>query len=146
MDIELTEDEYETLLALVYAGNWLINAARNDHIESYDAVASDIYSQAGEAALEDHVFYDEEEDRYYPDAPIEEKMRDFISDYEEEAFWDLLIRRLAERDIREEYDQETVEEMEPMEWFETLEEHESPYVEEFREHGVERLTIDDSGG
>ena len=146
MNIELTDEEYETLLSLVYSGNWLINASRNDPIESYEELASDVYAWAEEAGLGDHVHYDEEEDRYYPEATLEEKMRDFINDYEEDAFWDLLIRQLAERDIRERYDEETIEEMETMEWFKTIEEHETPYAKEFQEHGVERLVINESKG
>ena len=142
MNIELTEEQFETLLTLVQAGNWLINATRSDRIERFDELVSQIYSKAEEAGLGEHVFYAEDEDRYYPSEKLEEKIMDFVDTYENESFWDSLTTRLAERDIREKYDRETVENMGLEEWVETLHEHERHYAEEFQEHGLERISIE----
>jgi len=48
MDLNLTREQYEKLLELVYLGNWLINAYRtDDYLEDYSDVVSLIFSQAG---------------------------------------------------------------------------------------------------
>ncbi|MFB6355352.1 MAG: hypothetical protein ABEJ65_02420 [bacterium] len=144
MEIELSEQQYETLLLMIEAGNWLINVTRKDRIEKFDNLQSELFSHAEDVDLEELVHYAEDEDRYFPADELTQRIMDFVNEYENDSFWDTLVSRLAERDIQQQYDQETLDDMNTREWVKTLHEHEEKYWEEFEEHGVERLVIDQS--
>ena len=46
MELNLSREQYEKLLELVYLGNWLINAYRtDDYLEDYAEVVSLVFSQ-----------------------------------------------------------------------------------------------------
>ena len=85
MELKLTKKQYETLMKLVYLGNWVVNgykkedkAADTDHLENY------IYAKAGDFGLGSLVFYDEEQDGYYPSTETEDawmaEFDDFAND------------------------------------------------------------------
>ncbi|MFB6347261.1 MAG: tetratricopeptide repeat protein [bacterium] len=146
MELELSEEQFETLMTLVEAGSWLINCHRkqSERIDRFDEVVSLIFSYAEESGLEDYVYYEENEDRYLPADELTQRIMDFVNEYENDSFWDNLVSRLAERDIQQQYDQETLDDMNTREWVKTLHEYKEKYWEEFEKHGIERLVIDKS--
>ena len=142
MDIKFTKDQYEKLLHLAYLGDWMVNAYRtNDFIEEYNREAEHVYSQAPVFGFKDLIDFDEAEGRTYPSAKLEEALEDIVEDYEDWAFWDLLILKLAERDLVREYGQATVDQMTDAE----LEEKRAPYVKKYEKeieaNGIENLEI-----
>lgn len=141
MEIELNDEQFETLVKMIYAGNWILNASRTDRIDEFDDLANLIYTLADENDS-DYVSLYEENDRYYPSGELEDRMREFVNEYENEAFWDMLVSRLAMRDLRDDFDRETIENMETEEWMEKRHDYEQPYIDEFEKNGIERLTID----
>src|SRR4030043_231944 len=91
MHITLSQDQYEKLMHLVYLGNWLVNSYRgSERLEEYDKLAEDIMSSAPSAGLKDRVEFDEFEGRYYPSRKLDEEMRKFWDEYDEDAFWNML--------------------------------------------------------
>jgi hypothetical protein len=142
MDIKVTKDQYEKLLHLAYLGNWMVNAYRtNDFIEEYNREAERVYSYAPSFGLKDLIDFDEAEGRTYPSAKLEEELDDLVEDYEDWAFWDLLILKLAERDLVREYGEAAVDQMTD----EELEAKRAPYVKKYEKeieaNGIQNLDI-----
>jgi hypothetical protein len=142
MDIKVTREQYEKLLHLAYLGNWMVNAYRtNDFIEDYNREAERIYGFAPSFGFKDMIDFDEAEGRTYPSAKLDEELNDIIEDYEDWAFWDLLILKLAERDLVREYGQGAVDQMPD----EELESKREPYVKKYEKeieaNGIQNLDI-----
>ena len=67
MEIKLTKRQYEVLMRLVYLGNWVVNGFHaEDADEETDALENSIYGKARDFGLAKLVFYDEENDGWYP--------------------------------------------------------------------------------
>jgi hypothetical protein len=142
MEIKLTREQYEKLLELVYLGNWLINAYRtDDYLEEYFGVVSHIFSQAGEAGLEEKVVKDEKKNKYLPSYDFEESMQDFISEYDSFCFWEELINRLAERDAVREFGNIPVDKIDVEEFLQKKENYLRKYEKEVEENGIKRLEL-----
>ena len=58
---------------------------------------------------------------------LEEELEDIVEDYEEWGFWDLLVLKLAERDLVREYGESAVDQMSDDE----LEKKRAPYVQKY---------------
>lgn len=137
MNIKLTRDQFEKLLHLAYMGNWVVNGYRSeDPKQEYDDAAGVVYAHALEAGLKTLIEFDEAEGRYYPSAKLEDELAELIDDYEDWAFWDLLILKLAERDLVRQVGQETVDAMDDKE----LEERRAPYIQKY-EKEIEKQGI-----
>ncbi len=142
MQITLSQDQYEKLLHLVFLGNWLANSYRgNERLETYDKLAEDIMSFAPGAGLKDRVEFDEFEGRYYPSRKLDEEMRKFWEDYDEDVFWNMLIDGLAERDYKRQHEDEDLDGMDWDEYDKKLEPFLKKYEKEINEHGLDRLEV-----
>ena len=142
MDTKLTKDQFEKLLQLAYLGNWMVNAYRSDDfLEEYNEAAERIYSSAPAFGFKDKIEFDEVEGRAFPSVRLEEDLADLIDDYDDAAFWDLLVLKLAERDLVREYGQGAVDLMSD----EELEEKRAPYAKKYEKeietNGIENLEI-----
>lgn len=82
------EVDFEVLIQLIYAGNWLVNGPSQDRIAEFDDGTSRVHSKSDKAGLGDHVYYEKEAERYFPDGKLEQAMAEFTNDYENDAFWD----------------------------------------------------------
>lgn len=110
MDIKLTKDQFERLFHLAYLGNWMVNAYRaDDYIQEYNDAAERVYNAAPTFGFKDKIEFDELEGRTYPSAGFEDEMLDLIDEYDDASFWDLLVLKLAERDLVREYGQGAVD-------------------------------------
>ena len=142
MQITLSQDQYEKLAHLVYLGNWLVNSYRSsERLEEYDKLAEDVMSFAPAAGLKDRVEFDEFEGRYYPSRKLDEEMRKFWEEYDEDVFWNMLIDGLAERDYGRKYSEVDLNTMEWEEYDKKLEPFLKKYEKEIEEHGLERLEV-----
>jgi hypothetical protein len=142
MQITLSQDQYEKLLHLVFLGNWLVNSYRgNERLETYDKLAEDVMSFAPAAGLKDRVEFDEFEGRYYPSRKLDEEMRKFWEEYDEDVFWNMLIDGLAERDYRRQHGEDDLEGMDWDEYDKKLEPYLKKYEKEINDHGLDRLEV-----
>jgi hypothetical protein len=142
MDIKVAKEQYEKLLHLAYLGNWMVNAYRtNDFIEDYNREAERIYAYAPSFGFKDLIDFDEAEGRTFPSAKLEQALEDIVDDYEDWAFWDLLILKLAERDLVREYGEAAVDQMTD----EELEAKRAPYAKKYEKeieaNGIQNLDI-----
>jgi len=143
MTLELDNSQYENLVKLAYLGNWVINANRAECFDEYEQLLQIILARAGEAGLGNSVEKDAEGEEYYPTGDFEDYLQSFVSEYDEENFWDELVERLAERDIEEKYDPAKIEAMPASARIELWEKFEERYLAEFEKNGVRRLRITD---
>lgn len=143
--INLTRKQFQSLLKVVYLGNWMANAHRTDDMQKeYESIEDYIFSLAPQFGLEKYVDHDESDgDRYYPTNFFEEStdIHKLHEAYDEETFWDELADRLGERDFASKYSMEEIKKMSEEEWFEKLDECIDLYNEEFEKFGLERIRI-----
>ncbi|MEK7072285.1 MAG: hypothetical protein AAB969_01825 [Patescibacteria group bacterium] len=145
MQIELSKEQYETLLKLVYLGNWVANSSRiDDKLENYEKVEDHIFSFAKEFGFPEFVD-DEETDKgkFYPTRMFEEdtEVNKLVDDYDNETFWQELPHRLGDRDFVREYGEDKIKEMSREERFSKNYEFIDKWQEELEDNGINRLDV-----
>lgn len=149
MQMELSKEQFKTLLKLVYLGNWLANASRdgrpeNPHKEEYETTEDYIFSFAKQFGFGEYVDDEEAgEGKFYPTRMFEEEtdIQELIDEYDEETFWDEIIDRLGERDFHRRYSKDEIQKMSREERFKKLYEFIDKWADEIDENGIERLGI-----
>lgn len=148
MKINFTNQQFKTLVKMIYLGDWLANSIRvsGEEIEEYKDFEQYICSFASSYDLENLIEFSKEFDRYFSTAELEESpdILKLIEEYDEEIFWQELMFRMARRDFERDYRKE---EIEKMDWEESVKK-EHPYIEkygcEFEKYGIERMEINNS--
>ena len=147
MKLNLTPQEYRLLLELVYIGDWIVHAHDSDGTREqalpYHMLVQKLYSYAAQGGCDALIEADPESNEYLPSQAFEEQSpaHALIEEYEDHAFWDNLIERLAERDLRYELDTATLEGMSREEYFSRMAVLEEHYSEEFYANGIDRLHL-----
>lgn len=143
MNLKLTKKQYKNLLKLVYLGNWLINAIRleDDRIKKYDEIEEYIYSFAKKAGLEKYIEFDKKFNKFFPTREFSDGMYQYIEEYDDDAFWEELIDRLARCDFVKKYGQKTIRKMDLKELIEKEQPFLDKYAKEFAKHGLKNLEI-----
>lgn len=145
MTLELNKQQYESLLKLIYLGDWMVNAIRleDDRIGKYDEVAQRIYALAADAGLGEYVELDEEQNRYFPTRALDEdpEIEQYHEDYDDNCFWEELFYRLVDRDFVRTFGEKEIARMSFKERIEREEPFRVRYDEEFAQHGLDRLAI-----
>jgi len=155
MKIDFTKKQFETLLKMVYMGNWVVNGVRSGtkddpNIKEYEDLEKYVYSFAKDFGLEKYVDDEDKEiegikiQGTYPSRKLEEsEVREYINYYDEDIFWEELANRLAMRDFHRDY---SMEEIKNMDFRERIE-NDHPYLEkywnEIDSFGLDRLEIDE---
>ena len=134
MTIELTEKEYRRLLDMVYIGNWILNSARGeDRFVDYDRVQEKLFAQCPKAGMDS--LMQVWRGHIYPSKAYQEGgIHEAIADYEDAVFFDILAEELARRDM----EGEGADQSDEKELVDRMEE----YYQEFEEHGIDNLTVD----
>jgi len=142
MELNLSSEQYEKLLELVYLGNWLINAYRtDDYLEDYAEIVSLIFSQAEKAGLEGKAVKDQLADRYLPSFDFEESLSDYISEYDSCCFWEELLNRLAEREAMKEFGNLPLDKIDLDEFLEKKNKFLRIYEREVEENGLKNFDL-----
>lgn len=137
VNLELTPEQYRQLLKLTYIGDWVIDEPEN---KEHNALVQHIFAGAADAGLAGLIDYDKELNIYLPSMDFDEEVLDIVDDFEEECFWDHLIYRLADRDIRDELG-EKAEELSMDELIERIDPATEKYLKEFEDNGIGNLYI-----
>ena len=148
MNIEISEEQFERLLKLVYLGNVMINDTRKEtkedpRLKEYDEIEEKFLRLAHEKGDVDLVQFDIKTGKFHPALALieDEEMNAFIDRYIDDIFWEELAARLAERDVWEEIGEEVMSAIEDKEKARLYSEAESKYYREFEESGVDNLRI-----
>lgn len=142
VNIELSEEQYKTLVKMVYLGEWVSQSYNEEPTAEIEEIEQVIYSVAKGTNTENWLEQDEKTKRFYPTVDMEEEMLEAIDEYDDYVFWDELVDRLSERDLLKEHGEEKLEKMS----FEDRIEKEDPiieaYEEEFSKNGISNLNLD----
>jgi len=142
MKVTFTAKEYARLLELLHLGLWVAGGRPDDPAtmpERYAAIAEKVLGLAEVFGCADLVEVDVNGQLFLnekiTEGPAGEKLDRFI----EEAFWNELVTRLAERDLHTEQGEPKTESEPDDEQLERLGEIEDAYWREFEASGVEHL-------
>lgn len=141
LNIELTREQYLTLLKAVYLGEWVANANRVGHGEDsrlakYEEIKDYLFSLAPQFGFSKNIEHELE----YNESGTTEVSR-LHEEYDAETFWDELCDRLGTRDFYRKYTKEEAQKMTDEEHFLKLQECIIQVEEEIEEHGLERLVV-----
>ncbi len=150
MNIELTKEQYQNLVRLITIASNVLEVVSEevyddetpfleDEIATMQELEQYILSKYKEFEF-DKVF--EDQDNFYTVTyDVEEEVLLLLELYEEYSFWEELTSRLARRDMVEEYGENEVNNMDPLQLSEIEEVFISKYREEFSQNGIDRLKI-----
>lgn len=143
MKIEFTKEQFESLMKLVYLGNWMANANRTDDtIKKYADLENYVFSCAKNFGLEKYVDDEDAKDgKFYPTRFFEEEtdVDEIRSEYDEDTFWTELPDRLGERDFFVKYSKEDREKMTQDERFLKMQDCIIKWEEELENNGIKNL-------
>ena len=147
MNVDISKEEYGKLLDLLHMASWVLHAHENEKsplTEPYDAVVQKFYALAKDMGQDRMIAYHSDAKKFMPTVEFENSAQswEFIDEFMDDTFWDELMHRLAERDIeRQVGGPDQSDNLTMTERF-TLE---APvlqkYIQEFDEHGIDRLEI-----
>jgi hypothetical protein len=141
MKIELTKQQYRSLIELLFLGDWLVNATRtgaedDKRISKYEEVQQLIYSYGKDFEADD--FLIEKYGQLFTTMEFEEPLMPLVDEYDDYTFWEQLSLRLAERDLqREIVPVRKLKEEHMLRKYEL----EEMYQEEFEENGLRNLVV-----
>lgn len=147
MKIDLTRKEYRDLLDILAIANWVLNAHKVDReprTARYDKLEQKLLALAKEMGYENLVEHAPEHNRYFPTREYEETSaaQAFITEYDNDSFWEEMTARLAERDlVRQLGGHDRIATLSPEELFEKLGKLEEYYGTEFSRNGLENLQL-----
>ncbi|MCS7250132.1 MAG: hypothetical protein N2323_03185 [candidate division WOR-3 bacterium] len=132
-EIKLSQEDLETLLKLIYLGNWLANANREEErmIKKFENLKNQILSSIGNQNIK----------KEYENFKYDNEIISIIEEYNEITFWDLLITRLAERDMILDYGEDNLKNLSDEEYKKINLEYQKKYYQEFFENGLWNLII-----
>jgi hypothetical protein len=142
MKIELTPEQFKTLLKSAYLARWIATYRNAEDLEEYVALEDYLFSLAEECGLERFAEYNEEIDGYVPSYEFEEEtnIKEIINEYEDSIFWDQLISRLVYRDLLRTFG-EDLKNLDREEILKAQENIVRTYLQEFSKNGIENLEV-----
>lgn len=150
MNVSMTRQEYRLLLDLLLVGDWVIHGNREEDDvpggEPYRMLTQKFLSLASEFGCDDLVEIDSERNQYRPTRKLEQQTYAWklLDEYDDAVFWEELIVRLAERDVRNTPGKGEISAMSTEEYDRYAVPLEEKYAHEFFENGLERLVIRNS--
>lgn len=145
MKIPISKKEYRLLLDLLYLSDWVINSHTLPGEEAYPAyriLQKKLLSYYKVMEADDLIDYVREEDEYYEKRHYEEELdKKFIIPYENQIFWEMLIGRLAERDVMNALGMKAYHLLSPFERVEHLAHRQDFYAQVFETRGLEALAF-----
>ena len=141
--ISLTDEQYKDLMQLVYLGNFMANATRNNDemIEAFENIEQHIYTFAEQFGCGEYVDRHDAVEGIYPTREFEEMMDRFIAEYDSDIFWEELLHRMTERDLVDAHGEPAVASMGLVERIEKERGFVQTYDKEFSENGLKNLRI-----
>ena len=139
MRIDLSREQYLTLVKLLQLGNWPLGLTEANHelVSKAEDLEQYIFSIAREFEAGDKVYYDKEEEYYYLSEDLKETVEAIIDEYEEEVFWDQLTHKLATIDLKKEVDINATIEQKINRLFQLK----ARYEKYFLENGLDKMDI-----
>lgn len=146
MKLELDRQEYLTLLTAMQIADWILHAHHGEELrdtEDFRALEQKVLTLAEEAGCKNLVEFDPEMKRWYPSREFELTSLGlaYVEEYENDGFWEGLLRRLTERDLLRKVGEKAYNELSPVERARQEGPYLSMYDHEIQEHGLDRLEV-----
>jgi len=147
MNISLTKQELVMLLRMVNIGDWVMFAdlagdeEKDATVQAHKKVLQKLFAAAHKAKMDGIVSYEPEFKGYFETAEFEEDYQEFIDEFSERQFWEMLADRLAARDLVEQVGEQAFDAMDWVERGGKLNTLACSYEEEFVKNGLERLHL-----
>jgi hypothetical protein len=143
MKIELTQEQYEALLKIVYLGSWMASSTKDEPEMEYENIEQYVLSLAKDFKMEKFVGFDKKMKSYYPTEEFENAtdVVEQIDAYNEYTVWEALVLFLSRRDLVKKYGPEKVDKMADEEVLEKEYPFIQKYEDEFREYGFDNLYV-----
>jgi hypothetical protein len=138
--IDLTKEQYISLLRIAFLGEWVANSFRINMLEEFEAIGQHIMSYAKEFGADDIAGYDKKLKRWFPTKEMELHMHEYIDEYNEDFFLEALVHRLARRDVRNAAGQ-SFKRMKLQDRLKAEEPFLEKYFEEIKKNGIENIGI-----
>lgn len=139
--ISLTKQNLKLLIDHVYIGNWILNAHKIDRDIQNDNFFDTIMSIGKNYNITEGIEYIEEIDRFDFSKEKADLIHELIDEHDEDTFWELLVEKLASRDLFEKNTTEKIQAMDKIEYLKAIWREEEKYNDEFETHGIDRLRI-----
>ena len=138
MKIELTLEQYTKLAELVCLGNWMANAHRSPDAlrDEYDEAEQLFLALSQGAEGNTGIEHNQEHEAYSPGPEMQERLSELVNEYDAATLWEGLAYGLGDRDTMLKEGEPTVEEILG---------NRQRYLEEFTEHGLDRVKVDWEG-
>lgn len=140
-----TPEQYESLMKLVYLGNWMVNGIKisEERNKKFDTIQQRIFEDAEDAGCGNLAEFDENVKKYFPTQAFEEdaEITGVQKEYTAEIFWAELVERLAQRDFIAQYGMEKIKAMGEREHKERYSECVKRYVDEFEKNELTNLFL-----
>lgn len=121
INLELSEEQFKSLLELVFMGNWLANAHRKDTIKRYSELEEHLFTLCTQFGL---IGYSDPDEPKYPTSLFIKSLRGLIKENEEVTFWEQFVERFSTLQIHRDHTQEQLENMEQSELLALIKEYE----------------------
>ncbi|MDX8402714.1 MAG: hypothetical protein R8K47_08790 [Mariprofundaceae bacterium] len=148
MNISLSKPELVRLLRMALVGDWVMHAAlmadelNDPEVVDHKRVLQKLLAAASKAKL-DGLVRNEPPLKGHMTAEFEEEIVGIVDEWDEGRFWEMLADELARRDLRAEFGEDGVRDMDREERFVRLTRLTDSYEQEFMAHGLDRLRIVD---
>lgn len=141
MKINFTKKQFNTLIKLVYLGEWLFQSHQVEKDPDVFELQQFIYSQAKEIGLEDMVQFDGSLKEYLASQSLEAEMDPKINEYNDDAFWSTLTYGLSQSLMLKHYGQQKLEQLSREELIKVQQEYIDKVSREFEENGINNLQL-----
>ena len=113
MKINLSNEQYKTLMKIVYLGNYMVNGSRIDDevIKEFEDIEQYIFSFYKDFQLDSWIEKSDKYNQLFPTSELEDEVLDYIHDYDDECFWEGLVSNLARKDFINQYGLEKINKM-----------------------------------
>lgn len=142
--LSLTVTQYRALIEMIQVADWVITSRETEPRNStdiYRSVRKAVFANVAAVGLENEIVF--EDGDYFETLDYENNAphREFIDEYDGSTFWDELLERLVDRDLRDEFGEAEVASMSMERRATEKARIQTIYEAEFVEHDVERLRI-----
>jgi len=134
-----SKDEWEMLLKYIYIGHFI----STDHQEEFNQDDQNLLEKIYDTVLlvngiEDFGFTKRKNSFGLKD-DIRTKYETIIGEYVEKAFWNMLIEKMANRDLENRLGKFYIEEMDDKDYFMEMEKEKIKYQEEIEKNGIKNI-------
>ncbi len=142
MNLDFNKEEFESLIKMVYLGNWMINANKEEgSVEKYNLVQDKVFSKAQELNLSGVI--EEHENKFSLSEEFKEKagVNKIHDEYDEDTFWGELVDRLAMKEFSKKYSEDEISKMSIEERISKSAEFFEKYEKEIEDNGLDNINL-----